>query len=39
MRKMNWWVVLLTLAVTTVVVWLVGRWMLRMFLGVQGARR
>jgi len=37
MRKMNWWTVLLTLAVTIVLVWLAGRWLLRMFLGVQGA--
>jgi hypothetical protein len=37
-RKMNWWVVILTLAVASVVVWWVGRWLFRMFLAMQGAR-
>lgn len=37
-RKMNWWVVLLTFAVASVVVWLVGRWLFRTFLAMQGAR-
>ena len=36
MRRINWWTVLLTLAVSIVIVWIAGRWLLRMFLRIQG---
>jgi hypothetical protein len=37
-RRINWWTVLLTLAVSIVIVWLAGRWLLHMFLGLQGGK-
>ena len=38
MRRINWWTVLLTLAVSIGIVWFAGRWLLRMFLRLQGGR-
>lgn len=38
MRRFNWWTVLLTLAITIVIVWVVGGWLLRLFLRIQGGR-
>lgn len=36
MRRINWWAVLLTLAVAVLIVSVAGRWLLRMFLRIQG---
>jgi hypothetical protein len=37
-RRNPWWIILVSVAVTCLVVWVAGRWLLHQFLRLHGGR-